>query len=318
MLDISLLHALHAVHKHGSLSGAAGTLHITTSAVSQRINKLERETGQRMIERLGRGVRLTDAAVLLVGFADRILSLVDEAESTLDGHRGAIAGRLSIAGFSTAVRGLLPPAIVSLRERHPGLRLEISEHEPTVSIPQLLRGDVDIAVVQDWFNAPLDLPDGLMKAPLLDDVADVALPVAHPLAQRHTLDLDELVNENWITWTPGTVCHDWLMQTFRARGVEPHVVHTAAEYSTQLALVASGLGICVIPRLGRETVTPGVSVSGVRPLLSRHVYAVWRRESARRPAIRAAIDALVATALPTELNYSTKTSFPTEEPVSSI
>ncbi|WP_083982684.1 LysR family transcriptional regulator [Actinomadura hibisca] len=318
MLDIPLLHALHAVHEHGSLSGAAETLHITTSAVSQRITKLERETGQRMIERLGRGVRLTDAAVLLVGYADRILSLVNEAEATLDGHRGAIAGRLSIAGFSTAVRGLLPPAIVALRERHPSLRLEVCEHEPDVSLPRLVRGDVDIAVVQDWFNAPLDLPDGLMKAPLLDDVADVALPAGHPLAQRHTLELDELAGENWITWTPGSVCHDWLMQTLRARGVEPRVVHTAADYSTQLALVASGLGICVIPRLGRDMVPPGVAVSGVRPLLSRHVYAVWRRESARRPAIRAAVDALVTTALPTELDYSTKTSFPAEEPVSSI
>lgn len=313
MIDLSLLHALHAVHKCGSLSGAAETLHITTSAVSQRITKLERETGQPMIERLSRGVRLTDAAVLLVGYADRILSLVDEAEATLDGHRGAIAGRLSIVGFSTAVRGLLPSAVSAMRERHPNLLLEVSEDEPDVSVTRLVRGDVDLALVQDWFNAPLDLPDGLLKAPLLDDVADVALPEAHPLAQRHTLDLDELVGENWITWTPGTICHDWLLHTFKGRGVEPRVVHTAAEYPTQLALVAAGLGVCVIPRLGRESVPPGVSISGVRPLLSRHVYAIWRRESARRPAIRATVDALVATALPTELDYSNRTSFPVDE-----
>ncbi|MEU8118679.1 LysR family transcriptional regulator [Spirillospora sp. NPDC049024] len=317
MLEITLLHALYAVHKHGSLSSAAETLHITTSAVSQRIAKLERETGQRMIERLGRGVRLTDAAVILVEYAERILSLVNEAEAALDGHRGAIAGQLSIAGFSTAVRGLLPPAIIALREKHPKLRLKICEDEPDVSIPLLVRGDVDIAVVQDWFNAPLDLPEGLMKASLLDDVADVALPAQNPLAQRHMLELDDLTNENWITWTPGSVCHSWLMQTFRARGVEPHVVHTAADYSTQLALVSSGLGICLIPRLGREPVPPGVRVIGVRPLLSRHVYAVWRRESARRPAILAATDALVETALPTELSYNTKTNFPAEAPVSS-
>ncbi|MEU8344344.1 LysR substrate-binding domain-containing protein [Spirillospora sp. NPDC048832] len=243
--------------------------------------------------------------------------MVDEAEAALDGHRGAIAGQLSIAGFSTAVRGLLPPAIIALREKHPELRLKVCEDEPDISIPQLVRGDVDIAVVQDWFNAPLDLPEGLMKASLLDDVADVALPARSPLAQRHMLELDDLANENWITWTPGSVCHNWLMQTFRARGVEPNVVHTAADYSTQLALVSSGLGICLIPRLGREPVPPGVRVIGVRPLLSRLVYAVWRRESARRPAILAATDALVETALPTELSLNVKSDPPVEAPVSS-
>ncbi|MEO1087200.1 MAG: LysR family transcriptional regulator, partial [Acidobacteriota bacterium] len=80
MFDLQRLRTLQAVSRYGSLSGAAEALYLTASAVSQQLSKLETETGQKLLERQGRGVRLTDAAHLLVGHADRILSLVEQAE----------------------------------------------------------------------------------------------------------------------------------------------------------------------------------------------------------------------------------------------
>ncbi|MUN35444.1 LysR family transcriptional regulator [Actinomadura litoris] len=292
MFDFLLLQALCAVRDHGSLTGAAEALYITPSAVSQRIAKLERETGQPMVERAGRGVALTGAAMVLVGYGERILSLVDEAEAILEGHRGTVAGRLSVAGFSTAVRGLLPTALGAMRVRYPDLAVEVSELEPGTASTRVARGELDVAIVQDWFNAPLELPDGLLKAPLLDDVVDIALPDSHRLAGCAVVGVEELAGEEWITWPVGAVCHGWLLRTF----AEPRVVHTAAEHPTQLALVAAGLGVCVLPRLGRDEVPPGVTVAEVRPVLSRHVYAVWRREAARRPAIGAMVEELAAAA----------------------
>jgi DNA-binding transcriptional LysR family regulator len=296
MLDVERLRSLHAVAKHGSVRAAADALHVTTSAVSQQVAKLERETGQVMLERHGRGVRLTDAAQLLAEHADRILSMVEQAASDLEAIRGAAVGELAIGAFPTAARGLLPPALRALDESQPQLRVRLREAEPHEAVPLVERGQYDMAIVQDWFNVPLAIPDGLAKAPILDDQADIALPAGHPLASRERVDLDELSGEPWISQSPGAICRDWLIHTLRSRGFEPHIAHMADEYATQLALVAAGLGISVLPRLGRCDVPAGVTIVRVTPALTRHVYAIWRQEAARRPAIRVTVDALRAVA----------------------
>lgn len=292
MLNLERLRCLQAVALHGSVNAAADALHITTSAVSQQLAKLEREVGQRMLERNGRGIRLTDAARLLADHAERILSSVEQAEADLEAHRGSVTGKLTISAFATAARGLLPSALRRLREQYPQLTISLSELEPTETVPLVSRGEIDIGLAQDWFNAPMAIPAGLSRAALLEDVADIMLPADHPLADADTIDLDDIGAGPWITTSPGSVCHDWLLHTLRSRGVEPEITHTAAEYPTQLALVAAGLGTAVIPRLGRGAVSDEVRMVRAKPALTRQVYAVWRTDAARRPAIRAAVEAL--------------------------
>jgi len=290
MLNLDRLRALHAVSAHGSIIAAAETLNVTTSAVSQQLAKLESETGQTLLERHGRGVRLTDAAAALVMRTHRVLSLLEEAEAELDANETAVAGQITIAAFATAARGLAPQAIRALRKKYPQLGLTFHEQEPHESIPRLVRRDVDVIIINDWENAPIALPDGLTKAPLFDDVADIALPPVHPLAKAKTIKLAEVSGEEWIAWPSGSICHDFLMHTLRTSGHEPKIAHTAAEYETQLALVAAGLGCCVLPRLGRSTVPKNVTVLPSEPALRRHVYAAWRTHSSRRNVIRAAVE----------------------------
>lgn len=306
MLDLERLRALHSVATYGSVSAAADVLHVTTSAVSQQLAKLERETGQKLLERNGRGVRLTDAAELLVAHAERILSLVEQAQADLEAHRGSVVGQLTVAAFPTAVRGLMPAALCSLRDAHPDLRVQLSEEDPMHSMPLVLRGDLDMAVVQDWNNEPLPLPEGLHKGVICDDVADVALPEGHVLAGRDTIDLKELAGDPWISSSPDSICCGWLLRTLRAIDSEPDIAHMAYEFATQLSLVAAGLGNTILPRLGRCDVPPGVAVIPLEAPLSRRVYAVWREEAARRPAIRAAVTALRA-AVPADVPPLTST-----------
>ena len=296
MLDLDRLRALSAVATYGSVSAAADVLHVTTSAVSQQVAKLERETGQKLLERNGRGVRLTDAATLLASHAERILAMVEEAESDLEAQRGEVVGELALSVFPTAARGLVPAALRALGRRHPRLTVTLREQEPHMAVPLAVGGEIDLGVVQDWFNVPLAIPDGLVKAPLVDDVADLALPAGHPLAARPVVDLGELCGDSWIAASPGAICRDWLVHTLRSAGLEPRIAHTADEYATQLALVAAGLGSAIVPRLGRCDIPEGVHIVAVRPSLTRHVYAIWRAEAARRPAIRAAVAALRASA----------------------
>ena len=302
MLNFERLRTLHAVAAHGSVNAAATALHVTNSAVSQQIAKLESELGQSLLERNGRGVRLTDAAAALVAHTRRMLSLMESAEAEFDAQRNSVFGQITVAAFSTAARGLAPHALRSLLSICPQLRVVLTEQEPPESIPLLVRGEVDLVIAQDWANAPRPHLEGLSEAPLLDDIADIALHASHPMAGRKIIDLDDLRSDPWITWEqngptvsdehyPARWCREWLVHTLRSRGHEPVFAHTAEEHATQLALVAAGLGVCVIPRLGRDPLPRGVCIVAVRPTLRRHVYALWRAASTRRRAIGVTVEA---------------------------
>lgn len=292
MLDLERLRVLHAVGTTGSVTAAARTLHVTGSAVSQQLARLEREVGQSLVERQGRGVRLTDAGQLLVREAGELLTHVERVETRLAEHRGAIVGTLTVAAFATAMRGLLPNVLCDLRSRHPDLSMSLVEQEPHEAIPALRRGQLDIVIVQDWVDDELAEPDELSRCDLIDDTFDLAVPVGHPLAGRTSVALTELVDEDWIGWTATEICHDWLISTLRNAGARPRIVHTASEHATQLALVAAGLGVALIPRLGRDPAPPSVAFVPVTEAPVRRIFALWRTSTTARPALRAMLDAL--------------------------
>ncbi|MFC7910382.1 LysR family transcriptional regulator [Streptomyces nigra] len=292
MLNLERLRTLDALARHGSVSGAAEGLHITTSAVSQQMSKLEREVGQRLLAKNGRGVRLTDAGRLLADHAARILSQVELAQSDLEAQRGQVVGELRLVAFPTALRGLFPAALSALRAEHPALRVHSRELEPEGGVAAVVRGDADLAVVLDWYNKPLPMPEGLAKASILKDRVEIAMPEGHPLAGRTEVTMEDFADDEWVAWPEGEFCHEWLLYTLRTEGIEPRIAHRAEEHHTQLALVAAGLGVCVAPRLGRDPRPPGVRAVPVRESVHRHIYAVWRTDADRRPSIRAAVRAL--------------------------
>ncbi|MDJ0384892.1 LysR family transcriptional regulator [Streptomyces sp. G-G2] len=292
MLNLERLRTLDALARHGSVSGAAGGLHVTTSAVSQQMAKLEREVGQPLLAKNGRGIRLTDAGRLLADHAARIISQVELAQSDVEAQRGRAVGDLRIGAFPTAMRGLLPGALTSLRAGHPELRVRVTEREPEQSMLAVVRGDLDLAVAIDWHNRRMPVPVELSRTHLLDDSVDIAMPAGHPLADRGRISLADFAEEDWISWNEGQFCHEWLVFTLRGLGVEPRIAHIAEEHHTQLAFVEAGLGVCVAPRLGRGPVPSGVRLLPVSDSLRRHVYVVWRADADRRPSIRAAVAAL--------------------------
>lgn len=289
---------LHGIAVYGSVQRAADALHVSSSAISQQVAKLEREVGQPLLVRSGRGVRLTDAAVLLASRASSLLEAIEELEGDLDSMRASVGGNLNVSAFPTAARGLGPNLIKQLGKKHPDLSVSLREQEPTESIPALLRGEVDMVIAQDWLNSPIALPSELSKEELFDDVVDVALPHDHCLAKRREVTLEQLAEQKWVTWPAGTICGDWLVHTYRLAGLEPVVAHTALEHATQLAFVEAGLGAAVIPRLGRGLVPEGVRMVKSSPALRRRVFAAWRTTNARRVSIAAVRDALVVLSRP--------------------
>jgi DNA-binding transcriptional LysR family regulator len=292
MMDLGRLRALHAVAVHGSVGRAAAALGYTPSAVSQQISKLERETRTALLEKRGRGVVLTDAARELVETAQAVLTLVEQAEVGLEARRGQVSGRLFLAAFATAARGLLPPVLADLAARYPELELRVMESDPYLMAELVSRGEVDLAVVQDWSNTRLPTPEGVTRRPLGVDAVDAVLPADHPLAARDLLTVEDLRGQQWVNTPPGTICHDWLIRTLREAGEEPDIRFQATEFDTQIALIGAGLCMGLVPRLGRAPLPAGVVARPVTPEPTRRVSVLWREQASRRPAIAAALEAL--------------------------
>ena len=122
MLDVTRLRVIDAVARHGSVTAAARELHYSQPSVTHHLGRLEAETGAQLLQRVGRGVRLTEAGRLLADRASEIVGRIDAADAELAGYVGLTAGRVRLAGFSSAIGSLVPAALERLARRHPGRR----------------------------------------------------------------------------------------------------------------------------------------------------------------------------------------------------
>lgn len=298
MIDLDAVVSLRTVATQGSVAAAAARLGYTPSAVSQQVKRLERETGVALLERVGRGVVLTDAGSRLVVASTPILADLERLRADLHAAAhtdDAVTGELRLAAFSTVVRGLVVPVLAELSQAHPGLRLPLRESEPWETVALVASGQRDLGIAHRWGGVALAMPDHLVATPLFTDVADVILPRDHPLASRQTLTPSELADEAWVATFEGTICRQWLRRLFDGVGNAPRVVHESMEFPNHLELVRAGQAIALVPRLGRGELGPDlVAVPTVDPASTRDVIAVHRRSQADSPALHVTLDALVA------------------------
>ena len=293
MIDLDALVSLRAVSAHGSVVAAAEALGYTPSAVSQQVKRLERQVGVALLERVGRGVVLTGPGRRLTDDGARVLAEVERLETGLCRGDGAVAGRLRFSTFSTAVRGLVAPALGALREAHPDLEVAVREEEPWRTLELVAAGHTDLGLVHQWGDVPLDVPDGLVSTAVLHDEADVIVREDHPLADRDRLTPADLRDEAWVATPPGTICRQWLNRMYVGTGRTPRIAHVSLEYQSHLALVSHGLGIALVPRLGRGRLGDGlVAVPADDPRPTRAVVAVHRSSLAGSSAVAAVVTSL--------------------------
>jgi len=293
MIDLPALTSLRAVATHGSVVAAADALGFTPSAVSQQVKRLERQTGVPLLERVGRGVMLTRHGRHLVDAGSRLLADLEEVEAGLHRQAGAVSGRLRLTAFSTAMRGMVAPVVRRLRDEHPDLVLALTEREPWDTVDLVASGQTDIGVVHSWGDVPLAIPDHLATTPLASDVADVVVSLDHPLATRSRVSPRDLVDEDWIATPEGTICRQWLTRMYDGTGRLPRIAHTSMEFDSHLALVRAGLGIALVPRLGRQPLGDElVALRAHDPVPTRDIVAVHRRSMTDSPAVSAVLEAL--------------------------
>src|SRR3954469_21456072 len=183
MLSLPRLRVLHAAARTGSLTSAAEALSYTTSAVSQQITLLERETNARLLERHARGVRLTEAGRVLVEHTTAALAALDAAEEALVELQRGEGGRLRFASFPTANAVMMPRALAAFRGSHPAVELILSERDRDEGLAGVAHRELDLALVYEFSLVPVVVAPTVRLHPLLTDAVYIMLPKDHRLAR---------------------------------------------------------------------------------------------------------------------------------------
>ena len=300
MLELRRLRLLHELAERGTIAAVADALRYTPSAVSQQLAMLEREAGVALLERAGRGVRLTDAGRVLADHAAALLDRAALAEADLAAAAGTVAGRARVAGFQSAAMRIAVPALVALARDAPRLRCELVQAEPEHALPALARGELDLLIADEWRHQPLRLPMGLRRHPLLTDPVRAVLPARHPVARRHrdAVPLAELAGEAWVASHPGMAWEALTQRACREHGrFEPDIRHRTDDATVALGLVAAGVAVTLLPELTLDPRPAGIAVRNVAGAeLDREVLAVTRAVDDARPSTNALLDAVRAAA----------------------
>src|SRR5215216_3276710 len=168
MLDVTRLRVIDAVARHGSVTAAAKELHYSQPSVTHHLGRLEAETGAQLLQRVGRGVRLTPAGQLLAARAAEIIGRIDAADAELSAHVGLSAGRVRLASFSSVIGSLIPRAVATLTDRHPGLQIGLTNTQPPEALELLRTGKIDVAVIFRYDDTEPE-PENVRLHHLLDD-----------------------------------------------------------------------------------------------------------------------------------------------------
>jgi len=286
MVTLVQLRVIDAVRRHGSVTAAAKELRYTQPSISHHLARLETELGARLLQRVGRGIRLTAAGRLLADRAAEIVGRVDSATAELSALIGLNAGRVRLAGFNSVMSSLVPQAATLLAQQHPGLELSLIDAHPEDALQQLRSGHVDVAVIFRYDDtAPED--DSVRLVHLLDD----------PLFLLTTDGGTTLTAHKETPWIAGCErCRRHLMEMCENAGFSPRLAYTTDDMVVMQSLVAAGMGVTTTPGLAlRAHRHPAITTTRL-PVPPRQIYAATFGDPPDPPATAALVAALTQTA----------------------
>jgi DNA-binding transcriptional LysR family regulator len=287
MLNLTHLRVLAAVARHGSVTDAAKELHYSQPSVSHHLGRLEAATGARLIQRVGRGIRLTPEGELLAARAAEIVGRVDAASVELAAHVGLRAGRVRLAGFQTILSTLIPKAAAELSRARPGIELNLVDVHPVEALNLLRAGSVDVALIFRHADTPLEEEEGFRLTHLLED----------PLYLVSNRPKQRLENHRDSAWVGGCVrCRAALITACERVGFTPRIAFSSDDMVVVQSLVASGMGVATLPGLALKAHrTRGIHTTEIAGN-ARQIYAVTYGDPPDPPATSALIEILKAVA----------------------
>lgn len=282
MLSLVHLKVLAAVARTGSVTEAARDLHYSQPSVSHHLSRLEAATGARLVQRVGRGIRLTPEGLLLAGRAAEILGRVDAATNELAAQVGLESGRVRLAANASVLSTLVPRAAAVLGRAHPGIELSLIDRHPAEALELLRRGDIDVAVVFRHADAPVEA-EGVRLVHVTDDQI-------HLISRQPD---DTLADHRASAWIGGCErCRDELVTVCRREGFTPRIESHSDDMVVVQALVAAGAGVTTLPGLALQAHRrPDIHASEI-PGFVRQIHAATYGEPPDPPAVAAVLAAL--------------------------
>ncbi|MCZ4513619.1 LysR family transcriptional regulator [Streptomyces sp. ActVer] len=282
MLNLVHLKVLAAVARHGSVTGAARELHYSQPSVSHHLSRLEAATGVKLVQRVGRGIRLTPEGELLANRATEIVGRVDAATNELAAQVGLASGRVRLAANASVLSTIVPKAAAMLTEAHPGLTLSVIDRHPVEALQMLRHGEIDIALVFRYAHAPLE-DEGFRMVHVADD--SIYLVSRSPD--------DSVANHRDSAWIGGCErCQGELTAVCRQYGFSPLIESVCDDMVVVQALVAAGIGVTTLPGLAlRAHRLPDVHTTEI-PGFPRQIYTVTYGDPPDPPATTALIQAI--------------------------
>jgi DNA-binding transcriptional LysR family regulator len=306
MLDVTRLRVLVAVARHGSVTAAAHALNYAQPSVSHHLARLEAETGTKLVQRAGRGIRLTDAGRLLAERGAEVIGRLDAAENELAVYSGLRTGRLRLAAFPSALGTIVPAAAALLHTQHPTVDLRLSEAEPPEALRMLRAGYVDVALIfrhepEGEADRAAEIPGAREQVLLTEPVeliltgglhSEPVMPAA--VTEVWPADLARFSGHRWIAGCDR--CREHLLRQCAAAGFTPKIAFTTDDFVAVQALVAAGLGVTLLPALAlRAARNPGVRTVRLRGT-RRCVVAVRYGDPPDPPATALLLEVLRASA----------------------
>jgi DNA-binding transcriptional LysR family regulator len=286
MLDVTRLRVLDALARLGSVTAAAKELHYTQPTVSHHLARLEAETGAQLLQRAGRGVRLTPAGQLLADRAAEIIGRIETTDAELAAHVGLTAGRVRLASFSSVIGSLVPRAVAALTKKHPGLQIGLTDTQPPEALELLRTGKTDVAIIFRYDETEPE-PEDVRLHHLLDD------PL-YLLSTRGGHTLDTMRDATWIAGCDR--CRSHLLYMCANQGFEPRIGYVSDDMVVMQALVAAGLGVTTSPGLALRAHRAKGIVATELPGSHQRIYAATYGEPPDPPATTALLDALAEAA----------------------
>lgn len=282
MLNLVHLKVLAAVARHESVTEAAKELHYSQPSVSHHLSRLEAATGVKLLQRVGRGIRLTPEGRLLATRATEIVGRVDAASNELAAQVGLQAGRVRLAANASVLSTIVPKAAASLAEAHPGLELSLVDLHPVEAFGALRRGEIDVALVFRHAVAPVE-EEGFRLVYIGDDPT-------YLVSQRPD---DSLTNHRHSAWIGGCErCQEALVTVCRREGFTPRIACVSDDMVVVQALVAAGVGVTTLPGLALQAHRrPDIHTTELTSF-PRQIHAATYGEPPDPPATAALIQAI--------------------------
>lgn len=273
-MEMHQLRYFVAVAQTSSFSRAAEACFVSQPSLSQQIAKLETTLGQRLFDRLGRRVQLTDAGRQLLDSAAIILATVDDAKRRIKDDGNLSGCKLALGAIPTIAPHLLPVLARRFEQGHPGVELTVHEDVTRGLIGAVSAGELDLAVLA----LPI-VDDGLEFEPLWTEPLLLAMPRRHRLVRKKRITMDDLRAERFLLLGEMHCLGEQVLSYCRAHECQPRIACRSAQIATMLAFIEQGLGVTLLP----EMATRGPASKGVvfrrltEPSPSRTVTVIWRK-----------------------------------------